>query len=204
MKNTVLIVMLVISCLSCCCLVLVGVGTVVPKGFVDFPCFVTYDEQNQCLDLSGMPEEDLEDVRLQVYLTSHQIGMMGGGCLARDSESDQLHIETAAIDLDFERRGDALFVNGGSLPVGETSTYTSFWDSNPWIMHEVRFTNYGLVSICDTDLPARVVVVGTYVSTIALLKGGLVLLIPLALIATFTILLVSSLRKDQSEKKAAL
>jgi hypothetical protein len=196
MNKTVSIVMLVLSILCCGCLALVGVGTVIPKGFVDFPCFAFYDEANRCVDLGGAPsDEALQDARLQVFLTGHWVDAAGGACYSESVASDRIHLEPSALTLDFELRGEELLVNGEPLAAGGTFSFTDVWPINPWVIETVEFTNYGPVPICGSDVPARVVVIGTYGNELSLLKGGLVTLPVLALVIVFAVLVARARKK---------
>jgi hypothetical protein len=196
MKRTAPIIMLVLSILCCGCLALVGVGTVIPKGFVDFPCFAFYDEANRCANLDNIPQDEaLRDARLQVFLTGTWVDAAGGACYSESVASDRIHLEPSALPLDFELRGEELFVNGEPLAAGETFSFTQYWLPNPWVIETVEFTNYGLVPICGLDVPARVVVIGTYGNELSLLKGGLVMLPVLALVILFSILVVRGRKK---------
>jgi hypothetical protein len=203
MKKIVSIVMLVLSTLMCSCIVLVGAGTLIPKGFVDFPCFAYYDEENQCVRLDGAvaPDEVLQEAHLQILLNHHEVGWQGAGCNAENPETDRVVMETSAIDLDFERQGDRLIVNGEPLATGDSFSHTNYWGLNPWVVEKIQFTNYGPIPICDTDVPARVVVIGSYGSELSPLKGTLLLLPILVLMIIFTTLLVSALRKKKHKKE---
>ena len=196
MNKTVTIVMLVLSVLCCGCLVLVGVGTVIPKGFVDFPCFARYDEANHCVNLDNAPQDEtLRDARLQVYLTGGWVDAAGGACYSESVTSDRIHLEPSALTLDFELRGEELLVNGEPLAAGETFSFTDVWPINPWVIETVEFTNYGPVPICGMDVPPRVVVIGTYGNELSLFKGGVVTLPVLVLVIVFTVVVVRARKK---------
>lgn len=200
MKKTAAIVMLVLSVVLGGYLVHVGLETVRPKGFIDFPCIAEYDQANNCVSQEGpLPaEQDQSKVRLQVFLTNSEVGFSGAGCYFEGGASDRVEMETPALDLVFERRGEALFVNGKPLASGDSFSFTSFWDPNPWLVEKVQFTNYGLVPVCGKDLPARLEVIGSTRIKISLVKGGLVLLIPLALMVSSVVLLVTEARKKRA------
>jgi hypothetical protein len=200
MKKAAAIVMLVVSIVLCWRLVLVGIDTVLPQGFIDFPCIAYYDEANSCVSQEGplLAEEDQSEARLQVFLTSSEVGFSGGGCYFEGGASNRVEMETPALDLVFERRGEALFVNGKLLAAGDTFSFTKFWDPNPWLVEKVQFTNYGLVPVCGKDLPERLEVIGTTGNEVSLVKGGLVLLVPLALMVTSIILLVTAAWKKRA------
>lgn len=202
MKKIVSIVMLVISTLLCSCIVLVGAGTLIPKGFVDFPCFAYFDEENRCvrLDEAVAPEEVLQEAHMQILLNHHEVGWQGAGCNAQNPDTDRVVLETSAIDLDFERQGDKLIVNGKPLATGNSFSHTNNWGLNPWVVEKIQFTNYGPIPICDTDLPARVVVIGSMGSEFSSLKGVLLILPVLALIIIFAILLASTIRKKKTQE----
>ena len=200
MKKIASIVMLVLSTLLCSCIVLVGAGTLIPKGFVDFPCFAYYDEENRCVHLGGAvaPDEVLQNARLQILLNSHQVGWQGAGCNAQAVETDRVVMENSALDLDFERQGDRLIFNGEPLATGDSFSHTNYWGLNPWVVDRIQFANYGPIPICDTDLPARVVVIGSYGSEFSPLKGVLLILPVLLLMIIFAILLASTIRKKKT------
>lgn len=162
--------------MACC---LIGVVTVFPFGFADFPCFVEYDEQLSCIRTDSDPEilEINENARIQVFLTVYNVRFAGGGCNYESTASDHLDMTTNVIDLEFVRQGDNLEFNGNTLEPGEKFTYTKFWNLHPWTIYRMELKNHGLVSVCDSNLPPAIFISGSYGNEISPLKAGVVLVI---------------------------
>lgn len=145
-----------------CCVI--GIGTVFPFGFADFPCFIEYDEQLSCIRTDSDPEtlEIEENARIQVFLTVYNVRFAGGGCNYESTASDHLDMTTNVIDLEFVRQGDDLEFNGKTLEPGEKFTYIKFWNPHPWTIYRMGLENRGLVSVCDSNLPPAIFISGSY------------------------------------------
>ena len=122
LRKPLLISILVLAIGYC----ILGVGTIFHFGFADFPCFVDYDEQSNCIQSD--PEMDYLDInqyaRIQVFLTVHDVRFAGGGCNYENSNNDQLNAATSVLNLKFEREGDTLKVNGKLVPAGGENSHT--------------------------------------------------------------------------------
>jgi len=138
-----LLISILVLIIGCC---LLGAGTIFPLGYADFPCFADYDEQSGCIQSdSEMDYLDItQNARIQVLLTVYDVRFAGGGCNYEYSTNDQLKVATSAQNLEFEREGDTLKVNGKLLPTGGEFIYTKFWNLNPWTVYRLEFQNYGL------------------------------------------------------------
>ncbi len=147
-----------------------GFGTVMFKGFVDFPCFVEYDEVNHCVAAGNWSTTIKEEKRIQVFLTTSQVGFSGGGCHAESSDNDLLKIQTGIAGLKFERTGNVLLVNGKELKPGENYVFTKFWNLNPWTVYTLEFTNLGVVPICKSTATPQLYVIGSYGNRISFIK----------------------------------
>jgi len=168
----------------------IGLGTVMFKGFIDFPCFVRYDEVNQCVLSDGYLVGEEDEERIQVYLDTSQIGFSGMGCNMEESNDDVLGMETSVLSLKFERSGDRLLVNGKELAAGDDFSFTKFWNLNPWTVYTINFTNYGAIPVCQSNAPSRIVVMGEYGNELSIIKGIIVL----------TILLIITFKLSRSSK----
>ncbi len=200
-KKSFLIVMLILVSIVCTGLACLGLWTAMPKGFVDFPCFVNYDEARQCVanDMYGsmVTGED----RMQVFLSTYLLGWSGGGCSYQHTVSDTLQLETPAGQFLLERNDDALLVNGQELAVGDAFRHVNYLNLNPWVEYYIQFTNYGVVNFCESDLPPQMVVIGYYESRLSPLKVVPLILILLSTIIVFVVLLVRTTRIARSTRR---
>lgn len=179
-KNTIVTSILsVVFVLVFLCL---GVGTVVFKGFIDFPCFVYYDETNSCI----IPEEMYPGVdpekRIQVFLDVTRLGLSGAGCHAEGSFTDVLEFRTPATKLKFERKDNLLYVNGDELSPGERFISTNYFNLNPWTVESIEFINYGAIPVCDSESPPQIYVIGSYKNEVSLFKALLIFVVCLTVI----------------------
>lgn len=193
-KKSFLIVMLVLVSILCLGLACLGLWTAMPKGFVDFPCFVNYDEARQCVASDMYGSMVTGEDRLQIFLSTYFLGWSGGGCDYQHTADNTMKLDTPAGQFFLERRNDALLVNGQELAVGDTFRHVNFLNLNPWVEYSIQFTNYGVVNFCESDLPPQLVVVGYYESRMSPLKGVPLLLILLSAMIVFVILLVRTTR----------
>jgi len=102
--------------------ILLGILNIINVSFIDFPCFVTYDQVNHCLDkgsAAGRREENTEQIRIESFLTTYVAGWSGGGCSNQSSVGDTLELRTSVGQLSLTREADNLKVNGKSLAIGE-------------------------------------------------------------------------------------
>ena len=200
-RTVILIILLVIFTILCVVNLCLGLWTVMFKGFVDFPCFVEYDKTNQCIaNGSYLPEPTIQE-RIQVFLNVYYLGMGGAGCDYMYTVSDTMQVETPAGNFSFERENDRLLVNGEELAAGETYRHVSYLDPNPWVEYSIEFTNHGIVNYCESDIPARMVVTGSYRNRVSALKVVPITLILLAAVITLTVLLVRALRGRKGPKQ---
>lgn len=197
MKKAVYIILLVLSSLMLTCLCVVGCGTVIPIGFVDSPCFASYDTQKQCINLYGpkSSEESLQNAHIQVFRSIYSASMKGASCKIETSDTDLLDINFPAYSLAFERIGDNLKINGQELASGASFAFTQIWNINPWTIYHVEFTNYGVTKICGSDVPPRTVIVGSSGTEVSWVKAGIILFFPLGATILFAVLLISLRRK---------
>jgi hypothetical protein len=152
------------------------------KGFIDFPCFVNYDEVNSCVAASdGYPGVD-EEKRIQVFLDVSRLGFSGAGCKAEGSFTDVLELATPATSLKFERVDNFLYVNGKELKTGKQFVFTNYWGINPWTIERIEFTNYGIVPVCGGSKPPQIYVIGSYGNQISILKALLLLILCLLIV----------------------
>lgn len=175
------IVLLTIGCF------VIGIGTVFPFGFADFPCFVDYDEQLGCIQFDSDPEilDIDENARIQVFLTAYNVRFAGGGCNYECATSDHLDMTTNIIDLEFVRQGNNLEFNGKKLETGEEFVYTKFWNPHPWTIYRMEFKNHGLTSVCGSNLPPAIYVSGSHGNELSPLKAGVVLVISILIVLTY-------------------
>ncbi|MEW6093946.1 MAG: hypothetical protein AB1531_08290 [Chloroflexota bacterium] len=193
-----LVAMLVLVSILCLGIVCQGLWTVMPKGMIDFPCFVSYDETRQCVASDMYGSMVTGEDRLQVFLSVYFLDLGGGGCDYRHTASDTLQLDTSAGQFLLERSGDTLLVDGHELAVGETFRHVNYLNLNPWEEYYIEFTNYGVVNFCESDLPPQLVVVGHYESRLSPLKVVPLLLILLTAIIVFVVLLVRTTRRARS------
>jgi hypothetical protein len=170
-----------------------------PKGMIDFPCFVSYDEARQCVasDMYGLMITG-ED-RLQVFLSVFFLDMGGGGCDYRHTAEETIQLDTPAGQFLLERDGDALLVDGQELAFGETFRHVNYLNLNPWVEYYIEFTNYGVVNFCESDLPPQLVVIGYHESRLSPLKAVPLFLILLSVMIVFVVLLVRRTRSARSD-----
>ena len=185
--------------------VLAGLSSFVSVGYMDFPCFIEYVEQDDCI-LSYRSEQDSgEDAsRIEVFLTSYEVGFHGGGCLMKKSETNTLDVRTSVIDLGFERDGNRLKVNDEVLEEGAEFHLTNLYNWNPWIISRIRFKNLGLVTECQTGSDhRRIVIIGSYGTEVSLGKGLSVSSILITGLI-FTYLRLKRLKTDTTPKEKLL
>lgn len=161
--------------------IILGALTILLGGFIDFPCFVRYDEAEDCISMehaSGRWDELQADTRIETFLTTYRAGWSGGGCNHKIASEDTLEQYTAVGTLALEREGETLKVEGKTLRKGQSFKRTKALIWNPWIISRTQFTNVGVVANCEAESPVeRLVVIGSYGTYIALLKGMAVLAI---------------------------
>ena len=198
-RKTLLIFILVLT-IGCSIL---GVWTSF-SGILDAvpgPCPVYFDEQSSCIQSYTENGWDYLDknqyARIQVFLTFYEIHYAGGFCNHEYSNNDRLNVLTSALNLEFEREGDTLKVNGKSVPTGGEFTYTKFWNLNPWTVFRLEFQNNGLRSVCGSSAPSAIYVDGSYGSDISLAKAGIVLVISIAVVFGFLYFLPINKTKSQ-------
>jgi hypothetical protein len=120
---------------------LAAVCAVVPKGFVDFPCFDL--EESGCLMGYGPvePEYDVEELsqaRMFLCISIYPRGWEGGGAIAQGPEFSDMW---SGSGISLERQGETLIVNGESLGVGESSSRLRVYPTlNPWLLETARTT----------------------------------------------------------------
>jgi hypothetical protein len=151
----------------------------IPIGFMDFPCFVGYDEARSCLEIEDTTQEpESAGAQMAAFLTTVQAGWAGGGCHHETSDTGVLEIETPALDLRIERQGDTLLVNGTALEQGKELRRAGYWTLSPWTRSFVRLKSVGVVPDCGAAEPhARLVILGAYGTEPFLAKGVAVLLV---------------------------
>jgi hypothetical protein len=121
--------------------VLAAICAVVPKGFVDFPCFDL--EEGGCLMGYGPVEpeygmEELGQARMFLCISVYPRGWEGGGTIAQGPEFSDTWSESG---INLERRGDMLIVNGEVLETGESSSRLRVYPTlNPWLLETARTT----------------------------------------------------------------
>lgn len=156
-----------------------GFGTVMLKGFIDFPCFAYYDEENRCFQSDDYIVEQGYNDRIQVFLDTSLVGFSGMGCHMDGSENNRFEMKTPALHLKFERIDEKILLNGKELPPGEEFTFTNFWNLNPWTIYTIRLTNYGDLPYCQKDAPSRIIVKGEYENKVSVIKAAACLIIVL-------------------------
>ncbi|MBN1976097.1 MAG: hypothetical protein JW918_01745 [Anaerolineae bacterium] len=138
--------------------VLAAICAVVPKGFVDFPCFDL--EEGGCLMGYGPVEPgydlgELGQARMFLCISVYPRGWQGGGTIAQGPEFSDAW---SGSGISLERQGDTLIVNGDSLSPGAlTSRLRVYPTLNPWLLETARITihNRGVFDcyqILDEDL----------------------------------------------------
>jgi hypothetical protein len=157
--------------------VLTGLSFFFSGGFMDFPCFAEYVEQDDCL-LSYRYEDDTGEStsQIEVFLTTYTAGFRGGGCNYQNSEITTLDVQTSIVDLRLERDDSILKVNGEILAKGATFQKTNILNWSPWIVSRIHLRNLGLVSDCESDSThPRIVIVGSYGTEVSIVKGVLII-----------------------------
>lgn len=153
-------------------------------GFMDFPCFVDYDLQDQCFTLEDeyltmAREEGETDPQIELFLDEYSYLFRGGGCIYKKSATNVLEISTPAKDLTLIRSGDNLEINGQVYGPGQALKITNaFYTWNPWLVASTKVVNRGLLKACDAanEVP-RLVVDGFRKTDISLEKGFIILII---------------------------
>ena len=151
------------------------------RMFVDFPCFVSYDQHNHCIvvenDQVTKTRNKQPPPQIEVFLTGHSAMASGGWCTYDQSETNVLEIATEASELKLERTNDILKVSGKTLNTGEKLNKLNILHLNPWIISRVKIENLGLVTDCDpSEQNPRLVVQGSYGTEISFGKGLTILL----------------------------
>jgi hypothetical protein len=128
---------------------------VLPKGYVDFPCFDM--DGGTCLEVHpGMatrepPAQDLSQARMVLCISAYPRGFRGGGTIAQGPEWSDTW---TGHGIRLERRDEVLVVEGRPVATGGSDSQLDVnlsW--NPWLLTSVRTTvaNRGVYS-CLTDL----------------------------------------------------
>jgi hypothetical protein len=121
--------------------VLAAICAVVPKGFVDFPCFDL--EEGGCLMGYGpmMSEgdvDDLDEARMFLCISVYPRGWEGGGTIAQGPEFSDTW---SGSGINLERQGETLIANGKSLGVGESFSRLRVYPTlNPWLLETAHIT----------------------------------------------------------------
>jgi hypothetical protein len=152
---------------------LTGLTRLTFGGSMDFPCFVDYDEQRNCVIPHGPGSTEGEDTpQIEVFLTTYVAGMHGGGCEHKKTDTNMLDVPTSVIDLRFECDGNSVKVNGQVFEAGAAFEAKNVFDWNPWIVSRLRLKNLGLVADCHSGSQfQRIVVSGSYGTEISIVKG---------------------------------
>ncbi len=130
-------------------LMLVAVACwIVPKGYVDFPCFDV--QQGECLMgyvsyvEPGDATVDLSKTRMFLCISTYPRGWYGGGTLAQGPASSDTWSKGG---IDLTRQDEVLIVNGQALAEGESFSRLRIFPSlNPWLFNSTRteITNRGV------------------------------------------------------------
>ena len=185
--------------------VLAGLSSFVFVGYMDFPCFIEYVEQDDCI-MSHQSEQNSgeEASRIEAFLTSYEARFHGGGCLMKKSETNTLDVRTSVIDLALERDGNRLKVNDEVLEEGGEFHLTNVYHWNPWIISRIRFKYLGLVTECQTGSDhRRIVIIGSYGTEVSVGKGITVSSVLIAGLI-FTVLRLRGLKTDTTRKEKRL
>ena len=179
-----IIISVILLTIGCC---LIGVATIFPPGFMDFPCFIDYDIPASCIqaDTETYALDINENARIHVFLNTFDVRFAGGGCNYKNSTTDTLAMTTKVMGLNFERKGDILVVNGRVLAKGDKFQYTNFWNPNPWTIYHLEFENKGLVSVCGSNAEQGVFIMWSYGSRFSPIKAGIVLAISIGLVIAY-------------------
>lgn len=160
-----------------------GYFTFFRGGAIDFPCFVTYDEKNNCIQVKENTRENKKtSPRIEAFFTVYSAGWQGGGCYYESSETNFLEIKTSGIKLRLEKINGDLKVNNTILKKNEEFKITKVFTFDPWSIFRLIFENLGLVSNCPVEelkispLRETIVIVGSYGTEISFIKGFLILL----------------------------
>jgi hypothetical protein len=177
------------------CSVLTGCSHLL-RGFMDFPCFVRYDEAGRCLNVDNTFVNVPDAAEIEVFLTTYSADFSGGGCHHEAVGSGRLSVDTAVGTLSLERSGETLLVNGSPLAPGETYTERQAFSFDIWETASLEIQNLGVVGLCGRPEAApRLLVVGSYGTRLTLLRGAAVTLFLLAAL----ILLIRSLRRKAAK-----
>lgn len=160
------------------------IATAIPAfadlGCIDFPCFAYdntyYDETNHCIYEEGLQHKTR--YQIEVFLSTYDANLSGGGCDYQYTENNTLDIETPVTNLRLKREEEILTVNGRVLRNGKEFRTTRILHWNPWIVSWMKFENAGLVSDCgSTSTNQRIAIIGEYGTKVSLIKGISVLLV---------------------------
>ncbi len=186
---------ILIGIVMCCHLGLLAQITLM-RGFIDFPCAVHYDEANSCLDTSySWTPSESSAAQMDVYLSTYIAGWSGGGCDQTPSNTAIVDIGTSVQTLHLERDGADVIVNGQRIEPGGRYEVDNWFTLHPWVTSNLFFDNLGVIPNCNENDPPRLVLVGTYGTTINLIKGGLILFVLTAGLALAVVGLVRQRRK---------
>jgi hypothetical protein len=153
---------------------LMALLTFLPKGFIDFPCMVRYDEQKSCLE--NPHHTDTCTASIEIYLTTYQAGWSGGGCHFADSVTNSLDVHTPVLDITLTKAGETIDVNMVSLSPSEGFYHMRVLHWNPWIISKIGMRNLGFVRDCQSEcIEPKIVLTGYYGTHISLVKGGSIL-----------------------------
>jgi|SRR5215216_3932805 len=147
---------------------LLGLGTIWFKGAADYPCFARFDSENQCVVLDEYYFKD--DKQLDVFLSTYQVGVSGGGCF-QESSNTNLELDNRVKEISLQKDGETLHVNGNELAKGETFSFVKFWNFNPWTVYYIEFTNYGVMNACNSKATPEMIVIGDYGNRLSLIKA---------------------------------
>ena len=148
-------------------------------GLMDFPCFVEYNEANNCIEaerLSEIEKERKDLPQIESFFTIYQAGWKGGRCHYEKSETNFLKVKTFLTTLRFERINGDLKVNNRFVKKNEEINIKSFFNIEPWSIFQLKLKNLGLAADCNsTSTEQKLIIVGSYGTEPSSIKGFLIL-----------------------------
>jgi len=170
-----------------------------PMMFVDYPCFQSYDEVNNCVPKSQYRNENIsESTIFESFLSTDYANQFGGGCAHYKQDVNKFTLNSAVGDLKINVMDNQINVNGDIINEKESYSKKKYFGLNFWTNSFVSFTYYGEASYCETNSTLkRHVIIGSYGTKHSLLKGFSILCI---LIISFIYLKIQT-RKIKKVKK---
>ena len=136
--------------------VLAGVFRSIVWGFVDFPCFATYNPDLDCI--RDAYSDDAVGLRFEAYISVSELGWNGAGCSYTPSSSGETHLETSTGLMVVKEVVGGLEINGGLVAPATDYVVVDYLKLDPWVVGRTQLDYVGYVRNCGdaADLQAKI------------------------------------------------